>query len=90
VADRREQAEKAMSALMRFVTSMIIPLWALAMVVMGIEHRSLWSLGCGIVVGGIGVLLLVGNPLAAPILDDRLTGRPDPSVPKNRVRQSQP
>ncbi len=65
---------------MRFGTSLIIPLWALAMLALGVEYRSLWWLGCGVVVGAVGVLLLVGNPLAAPLLDDRLTGRPDPSV----------
>jgi hypothetical protein len=80
MADRVEQAEQAMSVLMRFGTSLIIPLWALAMLALGVEYRSLWWLGCGVVVGAVGVLLLVGNPLAAPLLDDRLTGRPDPSV----------
>lgn len=63
---------------MRFVTSLIIPLWALAMLALGIEYRSLWWLGCGVVVGGIGLLLLVGNPLAAPILDNRETWRKPP------------
>jgi hypothetical protein len=78
--DRREQAERAMSAMMRFGTSLIIPLWAIAMLALGVEYRSLWWIGCGIVVGAIGVLLMVGNPLAAPLLDDRLTGRPDHSI----------
>ena len=78
MADPRERAENAMSAMMRFVTSLIIPLWALAMLVLGIEYRSLWWLGCGVVVGGIGLLLLVGNPLAAPILDHRETWRRRP------------
>ena len=52
MADRAEQAEHAMSALMRFVVSLIIPLWALAMLVLGVEYHSLWWLGCGIAVGG--------------------------------------
>jgi hypothetical protein len=69
--DRAEQAEHAMSALMRFVVSLIIPLWALAMLALGVEYRSLWWLGCGLVVGAVGVLLLVGNPLAGPVLDVR-------------------
>jgi hypothetical protein len=69
--DRAEQAEHAISALMRFGVSLIIPLWALAMLVLGVEYRSLWWLGCGIVVGGVGLLLLVGNPLASGALDIR-------------------
>ncbi len=71
-----ERAERAMSALMRFAVSLTIPAWALAMLVLGVEHRSLWWLGCGIVVGGIGLLLLVGNPLASAALDERESWRP--------------
>jgi len=69
--DRAEQAEHAISALMRFVVSLIIPLWALAMAVLGIEYRSIWWLGCGVAVGAVGLLFMVGNPLASPVLDIR-------------------
>ena len=69
--DRAEQAEHAISALMRFIVSLIIPLWALAMAVLGIEYRSLWWLGCGVAVGAVGLLFMVGNPLASPVLDIR-------------------
>ena len=75
MADRAEQAEHAMSALMRFVVSLIIPIWALSMFTLGLEYRSIWWLGCGIVVGGVGLLLLVGNPLASSALDIRETWR---------------
>ena len=75
MADRAEQAEHAISALMRFGVSLIIPVWALAMLVLGIEYRSLWWLGCGVVVGGVGLLLLVGNPLATGALDIRESWR---------------
>ena len=69
--DRAEQAEHAISALMRFIVPLIIPLWALAMAVLGIEYRSLWWLGCGVAVGAVGLLFMVGNPLASPVLDIR-------------------
>jgi TRAP-type mannitol/chloroaromatic compound transport system permease large subunit len=69
--DRAEQAEHTISALMRFVVSLIIPLWALAMAVLGIEYRSIWWLGCGVAVGAVGLLFMVGNPLASPVLDIR-------------------
>ena len=76
MADRVEHAEHAMSALMRFVVSLIIPLWALAMLALGVEYRSLWWLGCGLAVGAVGLILLVGNPLAGPVLDVRESWRP--------------
>jgi hypothetical protein len=75
MADPAEQAEGAISALMRFVVSLIIPLWALAMLALGIEYRSIWWLGCGVVVGAIGLLFMVGNPLAKPVLDIRESWR---------------
>lgn len=75
MADSTEQAEHAISALMRFVVSLIIPVWALAMLALGIEYRSIWWLGCGVVVGAIGLLFMVGNPLAKPVLDIRESWR---------------
>ncbi|MFZ2060431.1 MAG: hypothetical protein WAU82_05435 [Candidatus Binatus sp.] len=75
MADRTEQAEHAISALMRFVVSLIIPIWALAMLALGIEYRSIWWLGCGLAVGAVGLLFMVGNPLAKPVLDIRETWR---------------
>lgn len=71
MGDRVEHAQRAMSALMRFVVSLIIPLWALAMLALGVEYRSIWWLGCGLVVGAVGLVLMVGNPLAGPVLDVR-------------------
>jgi len=78
MADRAEQAEHAISALMRFVVSLIIPIWALAMIVLGVEYRSIWWLGCGLAVGGVGLLFMVGNPLAEPVLDVRESWRREP------------
>ena len=75
MADSTEQAEHAISALMRFIVSLIIPIWALAMLALGIEYRSIWWLGCGVVVGAIGLLFMVGNPLAKPVLDIRESWR---------------
>jgi len=75
MADPTEQAEYAISALMRFIVSLIIPIWALAMLALGIEYRSIWWLGCGVVVGAIGLLFMVGNPLAKPVLDIRESWR---------------
>ena len=76
--DRQEQAEHAISALMRFVVSLIIPVWALAMLALGVEYRSIWWLGCGLAVGAIGLLFMVGNPLAEPVLDVRESWRREP------------
>lgn len=71
MADQVEKAERAVSALIRLGISAILPVWALLMIVLGIEYRSLWWLGTGAVVGGIGVLFLAGSPIASLIYPDR-------------------
>jgi hypothetical protein len=75
MADRTEQTEHTISVLMRFVVSLIIPIWALAMLALGVEYRSIWWLGCGLAVGAVGLLFMVGNPLAKPVLDIRESWR---------------
>ena len=64
MADQIEKAERAVSALIRLGISAILPLWALVMIVLGVEYHSLWWFGTGIVVGAVGVLFLAGSPIA--------------------------
>ena len=71
MADRIERAERAVSTLIRLGISAILPLWALLMVILGAEYRSLWWLGTGLVVGAIGVLFLAGSPIANLIYPPR-------------------
>jgi hypothetical protein len=71
MADQVEKAERAISALIRLGISAILPVWALLMIVLGIEYRSLWWLGTGAVVGGIGILFLAGSPIASLLYPDR-------------------
>ncbi len=71
MADQVEKAERAVSALMRLGISAVLPLWALLMIILGIEYRSLWWLGTGLVVGAIGILFLAGSPVANLIERER-------------------
>ncbi len=71
MADQVEKAERAISALIRLGISAVLPLWALLIIILGLEYRSLWWLGAGVVVGGIGLLFLAGSPIADLILRDR-------------------
>ncbi len=70
MADPVERAERAVSVLARLVISLVMPLWALAMVILGVEYRSAWWLGTGVVVGAIGLLLFCGSPLIERDLQD--------------------
>jgi hypothetical protein len=66
--ERIERAEQAMSLLARLVVSLILPLWGIAMIVIGLYWRSGWWIGTGVVVGAIGVLMFVGSPVLDPLL----------------------
>jgi hypothetical protein len=59
--------EQAASFVMRLAVSLVLPLWGLAMLVLGIQDGSIWWIGTGAVVLAIGALFLVGSPLADPI-----------------------
>ena len=71
MADQVEKAERAISALIRFGISAILPVWALLMIVLGAEYRSPWWLGTGLVVAAIGILFLAGGPIANLIYRSR-------------------
>lgn len=71
MADPAERAEHAVSVLMRLLVSLALPVWGLVMLVIGITYVSGWWIGCGLVVGAIGLLFFVGSPLTDPIFKDR-------------------
>jgi len=71
MADQVEKAERAVSVLIRLGIAAILPLWALIMIVLGLEYRSVWWIGTGVVVGAVGLLFLAGSPLADLIMKDR-------------------
>jgi hypothetical protein len=71
MADPRERAEYAASIVMRLLVSLALPVWGLVMLVIGIRNFSGWWIGCGLVVGAIGLLFMVGSPLTDPIFKER-------------------
>lgn len=68
MADTGKSFECALSMFLRLVVSLVLPLWALAMLVVGIAYGAGWWIACGIVVGAIGVVMLAGNPLVAALV----------------------
>ena len=71
MAEPAERAENAVSILMRLLISFALPMWGLAMLLLGIRNRSPWWIGCGLATGAIGLLFFVGSPLTDPIFKDR-------------------
>lgn len=71
MADPAERAEYAVSLLMRLFTSALLPIWALAMLIVGFSDGSVWWIACGLVVGAVGLLMFVGSPLLDPFFSER-------------------
>lgn len=71
MADPQERAERAVSILMRLVISIVMPVWGLAMLIIGVRNLSGWWIGFGLIVGALGTLFFVGSPLTDPIFKDR-------------------
>jgi len=71
MADPQERAERAVSILLRLGISLVFPIWALAMLILGIRNMSGWWIIFGLIVGGLGALFFVGSPLTDPIFKDR-------------------
>jgi hypothetical protein len=71
MADAVKGSDRALSVFMRLVVSLVLPLWALAMLVVGVSYGAGWWIACGLVVGAIGVVMLAGSPLGAAFSRER-------------------
>ncbi|MGH7865564.1 MAG: hypothetical protein ACREQB_11265 [Candidatus Binataceae bacterium] len=68
---RIERVERIVSTLARLGISLVLPAWALSMLVLGLYAHSLWWIGTGVAVGAVGLLMFVGSPLLDRFLRDR-------------------
>lgn len=71
MADPAERAEQAVSLLMRLFISALLPVWAIALLVVGLINGSPWWIVCGLAVGAVGALMFVGSPIVDPFFPDR-------------------
>ena len=68
--DSQEKIEATVSFVARMVISLMLPLWGLAMLILGVAWGSLWWIICGAVTVGVGLILAVGNPLIWPLVSE--------------------
>ena len=68
--DGQEKIEATVSFVARMVISLILPLWGLAMLILGVVWLSPWWIICGAVTAGVGLILAVGNPLVWPLVSE--------------------
>jgi len=68
--DSQEKIEATISFVVRMVISLIMPVWGLAMLILGFTWASPWWIICGAVTAGVGAILAVGNPLIWPLVSE--------------------
>jgi hypothetical protein len=67
VTDPVERVERAVSLLIRLGVSVALPVWGLAMIILGAVYASGWWIACGVAVEAIGIVTFAASPLAAPL-----------------------
>ena len=68
--DSQEKIEATVSFVARMVISLVLPVWGLAMLILGVAWASPWWIICGAVTAGIGLILAVGNPYVWPLVSE--------------------
>jgi hypothetical protein len=49
--------------IIRFLVSLILPAWGIALIVLGAEYGLGWWIASGVAIGAAGVVIFVGSPL---------------------------
>jgi hypothetical protein len=68
--DSQEKIEATVSFVARMVISLMLPLWGLAMLILGVAWVLPWWIICGAVTAGVGLILAVGNPFIWPMVSE--------------------
>jgi hypothetical protein len=67
VADQDRELQNAVSTVIRFFVSLLLPAWGVIMVLLGIYWRSGWWIGTGAATLFIGVIQFSGSSSADAI-----------------------
>jgi len=72
--DSHEATEAKVSFAVRMAVSAVIPVWGIAVLLLGVARVSPWWIICGVVTAGVGLILAVGNPLVWPVVNEPQAG----------------
>jgi hypothetical protein len=65
---------RTVSFLMRLLVALLLPIWGLAIIIMGVIGGMGWWIATGVVVLAIGIVLFAGSSLITPFLGGRTYG----------------
>jgi hypothetical protein len=64
MAGQADKVQESISWILRLVVSLILPVWGVALIVIGFKYGSAWWIASGIAIGAAGaIIFFIGSPL---------------------------
>jgi hypothetical protein len=71
MAGRADKFQESISWILRLVVSLILPVWGVALIVIGLKYGSAWWIASGVAIGATGVIIFIGSPLMEFVIGER-------------------
>lgn len=63
MAGKSDKVQESISWIPRLAVSLLLPLWGVALIVLGIRYGSLWWMASGVAIAAAGAVTFIGSPL---------------------------
>ncbi|MGH7914464.1 MAG: hypothetical protein ACREPW_07430 [Candidatus Binataceae bacterium] len=63
MAGKAHKVQGLIGGIVRLVVSLILPIWGIALIVIGINYDSAWWIASGVAIGIAGAFTFIGSPL---------------------------
>jgi hypothetical protein len=71
MAGQADKVQESISWILRLVVSLILPVWGVALIVIGLKYGSAWWIASGVAIGATGVIIFIGSPLIEFVIGER-------------------
>ena len=71
MAGQADKVQESISWILRLVVSLILPVWGVALIVIGLKYGSAWWIASGIAIGAAGAIIFIGSPLMDFVTGER-------------------
>jgi hypothetical protein len=63
MAGQADKVQESISWILQLVVSQILPVWGVALIVIGLKYGSVWWIANGVAIGAAGAIIFIGSPL---------------------------
>jgi hypothetical protein len=63
MAGKADKAQESISWILRLAVWLLLPLWGVALIVLGIKYGSAWWIASGVAIAAAGAVTFIGLPL---------------------------